>query len=320
MNILKIITIIFLCSLVVWAGEAIYFVQQNAATPDRLKAEENQKRSRATLEYRQKLRELEQEYDKKKHFATGATVYDRIYNVKNQSIIELIQRISDEALPKSWPFDVKVEEFTHFILLIYLPHNSKQLAPKQIASYLDPILQYCGWLLKDVAVFDKTHKCYLFFDKKILKKINKKEKLSKRLLTHVERQGKSFTQFNSVTIECEKYKSHLFLPIEVTGSGGIVTCNALLDTGASTTTLNSNVVTKTGFDNLQNVARRKFSTANGVMSCPIVTRIINIGGVRKSIEIAVNQKDKINLLGVNFFKGVDYIVDFQNSAIYIWEK
>ncbi|MDA3917339.1 MAG: hypothetical protein PF690_10235 [Deltaproteobacteria bacterium] len=118
MKLLKLISVIFIFALLVWAGEAIYFSQQNTATPDRVKTEENQKRKRAEVQYQKKIREFEQEYDKKKHLATGETVFDRIYNSQGQSIIELIQRLSNEALPTSWSSDVKVEEFTHFILLI----------------------------------------------------------------------------------------------------------------------------------------------------------------------------------------------------------
>lgn len=320
MNLFKLTSVVFICSLLVWAGEIIYFSQKNTTTPNRVRAEESQKRNRAEAEYQNKLRELEQEYEKKKHLATGKTVFDRIYNTQDQSIIELIQRVSKEALPNSWSSDVKVEEFTHFILLIYLPHNSQQVKPDQIVSQLGPIIEYCGWLLTDVAVFDKTHKSYLFFDKSMLDEIKRSGKLSNKTLAHAAKQGLSFTQFNSVTIECEKHESHLFLPIEVAGKNGIVSSYALLDTGASTTTLASEVVAKTGFDNLQNAPRRNFNTANGPMSCPIVTRELNVGGFRKVIEIAVNQRDDINLLGVNFFAGMDYIVDFQNSAIYVWEK
>lgn len=320
MNLFKLTSVVFICSLLVWVGEIIYLSQQNATTPNRLRAEENQKRNRAEVEYQKKLRELEQEYEKKKHLATGKTVFDRIYNTQDQSIIELIQRVSKEALPNSWSSAVKVEEFTHFILLIYLPHNSQQVAPDQIVSHLGPIIEYCGWLLTDVAVFDKTHKSYLFFDKTMLDEIKRSGKLSNKTLSHAENQGQSFTQFNSVTIKCEKHESHLFLPIEVAGNSGIISSYALLDTGASTTTLTSEIVAKTGVDNLQNAPRRNFNTANGPMSYPIVTREVNVGGFRKGIEIAVDQRDDINLLGVNFFEGMNYVVDFQNSAIYVWEK
>jgi predicted aspartyl protease len=263
---------------------------------------------------------LEQEYEKKKHLATGTTVFDRIYNTQDQSIIDLIMHISREALPDGWSFDVKIEEFTHFILLIYLPHNSQQTPPDQIVSHLSPILKYCGWVLSDVAVFDRKHKSYLFFNNAMLREIEKGKKLSQSLLRRAEKYGQSFTRFNSVTIECFKYESHLFLPLEVIGANAVITCNALFDTGASTTTLSAEVVSKTGNDNLQDAPHRRFNTANGTMSCPIVKREVNVGGFRKDIEVAVNQKDEVNLLGVNFFEGMEYIVDFKNSSIYVWER
>jgi predicted aspartyl protease len=320
MNHLKLIGIFFLVTLLVWVGEVIYLAQQNAAAPDRVKAAENQRMDRAEIEYRKGIRALEQDYNKKKHLATGKTVFDRIYNTEGQSLDDLILHISDEALPESWSSDVKVEEFTHFILLIYLPHNSQRVEASQVISFLGPILEYCGWLLTDIAVFDNTHQSYLFFDKSILDEIKNNGQLPEYLLARAEKQGQLFTQFNSITIECEKQESHLFLLIEVAGSSGVVTCYALLDTGASTTTLTYEVISKTGSDNLQNAPRRNFNTANGTMSCPIVTREVNVGGFRKGIEVAVNQKDEMNLLGVNFFEGMDYIVDFQNSAIYVWGK
>lgn len=320
MNPLKLIGIIFIIALLAWGIEVLYLVQQNAVTPERIKAAESQNRNRLTLGYKQSIRALEQEYEKKKRLATGATVFDRIYNSQDQSIVDLIMRISSEALPNSWSFDVKVEEFTHFILLIYLPHNAQQKPAEQIVWHLSPILKYCGWVLSDVTVFDRKHKSYLFFDNAMLGEIEKDKKLSLLLLRRAKKYGQSFTRFNSVTIECTKHKSHLFLPLQVVGANAVVTCNALFDTGASTTTLSAEVVSKTGFDNLQNAPRRSFNTANGTMSCAIVKREVNVGGFRKRIEVAVNQSDEMNLLGVNFFEGMEYIVDFQNSAIYVWER
>ncbi|MBU0699126.1 MAG: hypothetical protein ABIK98_06045 [Pseudomonadota bacterium] len=80
----KLIGILFIVALLAWGGEIIYLAQQNAATPDRIKAAENQRRNRADIEYQKKLRALEQDYDKKKHLATGKTVFDRIYNSPGQ--------------------------------------------------------------------------------------------------------------------------------------------------------------------------------------------------------------------------------------------
>ena len=76
----------------------------------------------------------------------------------------------------------------------------------------------------------------------------------------------------------------------------------------------------TGHEDLINAPRRTFNTANGRMSCPIVFREVNIGGYRKKIGVAVNQSDELSLLGMDFFESMNYIVDYQKSVIYIWEK
>ena len=317
---IKLIGLIFIIALLVLGIETLYLVQRNTATPDRIKVEASQNRNRLSLKFKQRLRELERDYEKKKNLATGKTVFDRIYNTQDQSIVDLIMRISREALPEEWSVSVKVEEFTHFILLIYPPHNAQQIPTEKIVSYLRPILNYCGWLLSDVAVFDRTHKGYMFFDKPMLLEIKKNRKLSQLMLDRAEKHGQSFIRFNSVTIEGEKHGSHLVFLLEVAGIKGVVSCLALFDTGASITMLSNRVVSTTGSDNLQNAPRRSFNTANGRMSCPIVTREVNVGGFRKGIEVAVNQRDEINLLGLNFFEGLNYIVDFQKSAIYVWEK
>lgn len=321
MNRLKIFSTLLIIALMTWGTEIIYFKQKNAATYDNIKAEIHRERNHENAEFPQRISDLEKEYMQKKYIATGKTVYDRIYNTQDQSIIDLITRISEEALPESWSSEVKVEEFTHFILLIYIPHNSLQVSPTRINSYLEPVLEYCGWLLSDIAVFDKTHKSYLFYDKPILDEIKLKGLLPQNLVDRARVLGESFTKFNSITVICERQNNQLYVPIEVSGTNGIVNCYALLDTGASVTTLsNDEVISKTGLDNLQNAPRQSFITANGFMSCPIVYRDINVGGLLKHIEVAVNQRDEMNLLGVNFFDGTEYIIDFQNSAIYVWEK
>jgi predicted aspartyl protease len=272
------------------------------------------------LEYAQKLRDLEREYEFKKHQATGDTVFDRIFNDQDQTIIELVKRISQEALPDGWSCDVKVEEFTHFILLIYLPHNSERPKIDQVTPYLKPIFKYCSWWLSDIAIFDSRHKSYLFFDKSLLTRLKSGNHLSKEIIELSTKQGSSFTRFNSVTVDCEKYESHLFLPVEISGPNGVIGGRALLDTGASVTMLSSEIITATGWDNIQNAPLRTFNTVNGTISCPIVKREVNIGGIRKNIEVAVNQQDALTLVGMNFFAGMDYIVDFSQSAVYMWEK
>jgi len=320
MSLTKLLTILLTGALTVWAVQTLFLVHENVSTPDRIRAQEARNRSRLELEYAQKLRELGREYERKKHLATGDTVFDRIFNAQDQTIINLVKRISQEAMPDGWSCDVKVEEFTHFILLIYLPHNSERPPINQVTLSLQPIMKYCSWCLSDAAVFDRKHKSYLFFDKSMLTRLKSGKPLFKEMTKIAAKQGFAFTRFNSVTVDCEKYKSHLLLPIEIRSPNGIIGCRALLDTGASVTMLSSEIIAKTGWDNLQSAPRRTFSTVNGTISCPIVRREVNIGGIRKDIEVAVNQQDSLTLVGMNFFAGMDYIVDFGQSAVYMWEK
>jgi len=320
MKITKKLGFILFLALFIWGVQTLYLLQRNASTPKEITSKAKRERKRVVANYKNKERELIKECERKKYQATGKTVYDRIFNKSSQSIIELIQNITRESIPNNWRSEVKVEEFTHFILLIYLPHNTQRVPVATVASYLSPLLKYCSSYLTDVAVFDRTHKAYLFFDKDTLQHLKNAATLTPQLVEKTTLRGKSFTRFNSITLQCEKDESHLFLPVEVGGSGGVVNCYMLFDTGASTTTVSEDVAIRTGHENLVTAPQKSFNTANGWMSCPIIHREVNIGGFRKSIEVAVNQNDELSLLGMNYFKGMEYIVDFQNSCIYIWEK
>lgn len=317
MKLTKLLVTVFLVALVVWGIEVLYFIFKNEIEPRRILRQEKHKREVIALEHKKALSELETKYEREKYVATGATVFDRVFNTQDQSISELITRIAEEVLPEEWSCEVRTEEFTHFILLIYLPINSQKPSIEQVLSCLKPITEYCKDYLSDVAVFDDKRKSYLFFDAPLLARIRDKKELSKEKLRLAEEQGATFTRFNSVTIECERYESHLVLPVEV---GGVVACRALFDTGASTTMLSSEIISETGGENLQNAPRQTFNTVNGTISCPIVKRQVNIGGIRKDIVVAVNQRDELNLVGMNFFEGMSYIVDSPNACIYVWEK
>ena len=316
----RILKVIFLGVLITWAGETIFLYLWNVTNPNRIKSREATIRNEYEVTHKQQMRELEQEYESKKYLATGTTVFDRIFNTENQTISDLIKRISDEALPDGWSCDVKAEEFTHFILLIYSPHNSAQPSLDRIIKVIQPILRYCSSFLSDIAVFDRSHKSFLFFDKTLIAALKSGAPLPEEFIEQATKHGVSFTRFNSVTIECEKYQSHFVIPIEVQGSKGGVICRALFDTGASTTMLPSDVAASTGVDNIKDAPRRSFSTVNGSVTCPIVMREVNIGGIRRNIEVAVNQKDELLLLGMNYFEGLNYIVDSTKAAIHIWEK
>lgn len=320
MRVWKILAILLLIALAVLGGQLFIIGNRNQTIPSRISRQAQSERKELMLKFQNMERKLTEDYIRKKYLATGKTIYDRVFNTQDQTIVELIQRIAAESLPKNWTCEVKVEEFMHFALLVYVPHNMTRVEADEIASYLLPVIKHCGWCLSDIAVFDSMHKSYLFFDNETLKHIEREESLTDALLGKVKEQGESFNRFNSITIQCKKYEQHLVLPLEISGPSGVATCVAVFDSGASLTTLTSSIITQTGNEILHIVPKRSFNTANGLMSCPVVHRTVNIGMLRRDIEVAVNQQDEINLLGMNFFKDLQYVVDFSNSCIYVWEK
>jgi len=319
MRVRKTLLILVLIAFAVWGIKVVWLLQRNVSMPSQIKRQAETDRQVLMVQFRNRERKLNDDYGVKKYLATGQTVYDRIFNTQEQTVVDLIQKIASESIPKGWNCEVRVEEFTHFILLVYLPHNLARADAAEVASYLVPVVKHCDFSLSDVAVFDRVHKSYLFFDIDALKHIGREGKLTATLLEKVKQQGESFTQFNSMTIQCKKYEQHLVLPVEIAGPTGVETCIALFDTGASVTTISHSIILQTGSDNLAISPRRSFTTANGWMSCPIVYREVNVGGFPKRIEVAVNQRDEVNLLGMNYFQGLKYIVDSQSACIYVWE-
>lgn len=320
MRVRKILAILLVIALVGWGIEAIWLVYCNMSAPAQIKKQADRERRAIEVQFRDRERQLHADYEREKYLAIGTTVYDRILNAKQPTIVELIEKIAAESMPKNWNCQVRVEEFAHFILLVYLPRNSVRVGAGTLASYLAPVVEHCDQYLTDVAVFDHAHKSYLYYNNKALKHIKSGLKVSGALLDRVKQQGESFTRFNSTTIQCEKNEGHLILPIQITGPRGVETCLALFDTGASVTTVSHSIISKTGPDNLATAPKRSFNTANGLMSCPIVYREVDIGGFSRRIEVAVNQRDELNLLGMNYFHGMKYIVESENACIHIWEE
>ncbi len=316
----KPLSILLVSVLAVWAGQAVYLLVQNSNTPSRIRSEAQVARAAIDVEHKLKLRELQLDHESKKHLATGSTVFDRILNTPGQTISDLINRITGESLPPGWSCEVKVEEFVHFVLLVYLPHKARNPPLEQITSSLRPIVKHCSPYLTDVAVFDDRHKSYLFFDKAMLVRLENEGSLTPEDLGLAAEQGVLFTRFNSVTVACEVHKSHFYLPIEISGPDGTAVYLALLDTGASITMLPSSVIAETGRDLLLTAPRQTFNTVNGRISCPTVKREVNIGGIRKAIQIAVNEQDELVLLGMNFFEGMNYILDSETSSVHMWNK
>ena len=165
MKVRKILIILLLVALVVWGIQSLYILYSNASAPSQIERQAETDRRMQRVEFQNRERKLNNEYSQKKYLATGKTVFDRIFNTKDLTLVELIQRMAAEAFPKNWNCDVRVEEFTKLILLVYLPNNLDRIRAGEIASYIIPIVKYCSWCLSDVAVFDSKHKSYLFFDR-----------------------------------------------------------------------------------------------------------------------------------------------------------
>ena len=113
MTIRKTLVVLLLIALAVWGIEVAWLVRRNVSLPKQIREQAERERRAVMIQFRDRDRKLNNDYSQKKYLATGETVYDRIFNAKDQSIIELIQRIAAESLPKDWSCEVRVEEFTH---------------------------------------------------------------------------------------------------------------------------------------------------------------------------------------------------------------
>lgn len=265
-------------------------------------------------------RKINDEFERSKYLATGKDVYERIYNNKQQDIVDLVQKLTLEAFPSSWNMEVKVEEFTNVILLIQVDRTNQEPSPNEIAKYLIPVLTYSGQYLKNVAAYNKKHQCYLFFDEYVLEKIAKRQALDDNSIAEIKRRGEDFTKYNAVKIEFQEQYGHILIPVIVSGDYGSYECIMMLDTGASMTVISLELAQKTGREDLNNVSRKSFSTAKGLMSCPIVERELVVSGLDKKQKVAVNIEDSTNLLGVDFFEAKGYIIDNTSKCIYVWSK
>ncbi len=268
------------------------------------------------LGYEKEKKKLNDEFEKNKYLATGKDAYERIYNSQVKDIKDLIHQLAVESLPTNWKVEVKVEEFTNFILLIQIDPSRDESSLQTIAKYLIPMMPYVGDSLKNVAVFNKKHHCYLFFDEVALNQLARSQAISEELTYDVIEKGKRFTRYNSVQINFQEMRGHIFLPAVVSG----VECTMMLDTGASNSVISLELAQKTGSEDLNKVSRRKFYTAKGELSCPIVEREILVNGIGRKQSVAVNPQDDLNLLGVDFFESKEYMIDSASKCIYVWDR
>lgn len=315
-NFLKILIILLVILL---AEVIVFFVIQNYQT-NQLKEQFALKIEMEKLNQEKEKKKLLDEYDKNKYLATGKNVYERIYNNKQSDIVELIQKLALESFPNNWKINVKVEEFTNFILLVQVDVKSNEPAVTDIIKYLVPVLDYSDGYLKNVAIYNKKHQCYLFFDENALNELIKNKNLSTNAINEAKKKGKGFLRYNATKIDFQEINGHIFIPVIVVGEYESETIMMLLDTGASMTVISLELAQETGHENLNEVARRTFSTVKGLISCPIIQREIIVGDIYKKQAVAVNLEDDSNLLGIDFFESREYIIDNSSKCIYIWNR
>ncbi len=267
------------------------------------------------LQHERDKKELADEHEKDKYLATGRSVYDRIYNKENQTISDLIRGLAEEAFPNTWESTVTVEEFTNFMLLVHTTEEANDVALTGVAKFLTPVVSYSAPYIKNVAVFDKNHKCFLYFDETDLQRIGVSTELTKERISEIKKRGEEFSRYNSVQIPCKTIDGHLFVQTAVSGEYGVdYECVMMLDTGASMTVISVDLAHKTGQEDLNVVRRESFSTAKGILVCPVVQRRIVVSGIE------MNPIGEMNLLGIDFFKGKSYTIDSRRSCIYVWNE
>jgi len=272
------------------------------------------------LNQEKERKKLLDEFEKNKYLSTGKNAYERIYNNKQSDIVGLIQELALEAFPNNWEAEVKVEEFTNFILLVQVDVKSNEPVVTDIIKHLVPVLDHSGGYLKNVAIYNKKHQCYLFFDEDVLIELKKNQNLSDNAINVARRKGEGFLRYNAIKIDFQVKNGHIFIPVIVVGEYGSYETIMMLDTGASMTVISLELAQKTGHEDLNEISRRTFSTVKGLISCPIVQREIIVSDLDRKQAVAVNLEDDSNLLGMDFFESREYIIDNPSKCIYIWNK
>jgi len=313
---LKLLTIL----LIILFIEIVVFFTLTHYQTNQLRDQFTLKSEMEKLNQEKEKNKLLDEFDKNRYLATGKNAYERIYNNKQSDIVDLIQKLALESFSNNWKMNVKVEEFTNFILLVQVDVKSNEPAVTDIIKYLVPVLDNSDGYLKNVAIYNKKHQCYLFFDENALNGLIKNKNLGTNAINEAKRKGEGFLRYNAIKIDFQEINGHIFIPVIVVGEYGSYKTIMMLDTGASMTIISLELAQETGHEDLNEIPRRTFSTVKGLISCPIVQREIIVGDTYKKQAVAVNLEDDSNLLGMDFFESREYIIDNPSKCIYIWNK
>ena len=210
---LKLLTILLI---ILFIEIIVFFILTHYQT-NQLRDQFTLKSEMEKLNQEKEKKKLLDEFDKNKYLATGKNAYERIYNNKQSDIVDLIQKLALEAFPNNWKMDVKVEEFTNFILLVQVDVKSNEPAVTDVINYLVPVLDNSDGYLKNVAIYNEKHQCYLFFDENALNGLIKNKNLSTNVINEAKRKGEGFLRYNAIKIDFQEINGHIFIPVIVVG-------------------------------------------------------------------------------------------------------
>jgi predicted aspartyl protease len=115
----------------------------------------------------------------------------------------------------------------------------------------------------------------------------------------------------------------IIVPVRLFGLAGDMIVRLALDTGATSTLINSEIMVLLGYDPATSPDRIQVTTGSGVELCPRVT-VERLEALGKSVNDfpvlshtlpPTSQVD--GLLGLDFFRGFQISIDFRNGIITI---
>lgn len=113
----------------------------------------------------------------------------------------------------------------------------------------------------------------------------------------------------------------IFAVAEISGPKGRIAAKLILDTGASSSTLNINVLRSAGYEPDASTDFARLVTGSGVDIVPrlVVTRLSALGrhtiGLRVSAHDLPQASTADGLLGLDFFRGLALTIDFRAGQI-----
>src|SRR5262249_20253041 len=108
----------------------------------------------------------------------------------------------------------------------------------------------------------------------------------------------------------------IIVPVRLFGPAGDMIVRLALDTGATSTLINSEITVLLGYDPAASPDRIQVTTGSRVELCPRVT-VQRLEALRNPSAIFPFSPQVDGLLGLDFFRGFQIIIDFRNGTITI---